>query len=525
MAQQENGLFRGTTRRQMIKGAMVGVGAVALSSFPSLKARAAPNKGGTLRVGLGHGSTTDTLDPGLFDNDFTIFTGYCYRGHLTEIASDGKVIGDLAEAVEPSSDAKTWRFKLRKGVQFHNGKTLDSNDVVASFRHHMGEKSTSAAKALMDGVNIKTDGSDAVIFTLSGGNVDFPYIVSDFHFAIMPANADGTADWKSGVGTGAYKIETFDPGVRAEFSRQPNFYKENAAFFDGVSVLSVPDATARQTALRSGSFDLIDRIDLKTAHLLARVPNLAIFETKGTGHNTMPMDVRKAPFNNVDVRLALKYSLDREKLLETILLGHGEVGNDHPISSMNRYHNGDLPQKKYDPDKAKFHLKKAGASDLSVDLYVSDAAFAGAVDAAVLYQQHAKQCGININVVREPNDGYWSNIWMKKPWSFSYWGGRPTEDWAFVTAYAPGGNWNETFWENPRFSELLVKARSEFDDNKRRQMYYEMQAILSDDGGAIVPLFNNYVDGVTTKLHIPDVVAWNWPHDGHKCHERWWFNA
>ncbi|MCW0001572.1 ABC transporter substrate-binding protein [Pararhizobium sp. YC-54] len=515
----------GATRRDLLKGAVAGVGGLALSSLPAFNAKATPNRGGTLRVALGHGSTTDTFDPGLFDNDFTIFTGYCYRGHLTEIAPNGSIVGDLAESFESSPDAKTWRFKLRKGVEFHNGKTLDAKDVVSSIQHHMGERSTSAAKALMRGVEIKADGSDAVIFTLDAGNVDLPYIVSDFHFAIMPAASDGSPDWRSGIGTGAYKIDNFEPGVRADLSRQPNFYKENAAFFDGVTVLSVPDATARQTALRAGDVDMIDRVDLKTAHLLSRVPNLAIFETKGTQHCTIPMDVRKAPFNNNDIRLALKYSLDRQKLLDTILLGHGEIGNDHPISTRNKYHNAELPQKTYDPDKAKFHLNRAGMSDLSVDLYVSDAAFAGAVDAAVLYQQHAKQSGININVVREPNDGYWSNIWMKKPWSFSYWGGRPTEDWSFLTAYAPGGNWNETFWENPRFSELLVTARSEFDDSKRRQMYYEMQAILSDDGGAIVPLFINYVDGVTTKLQIPDVVAWNWPHDGHKCHERWWFKS
>lgn len=290
-------------------------------------------------------------------------------------------------------------------------------------------------------------------------------------------------------------------------------------------MLALLDVNARQTALQTGDVDLIDRVDLKTAHLLGNSPGIDIFETSGTAHYTIPMDVRKAPFDNVDVRLALKYALDREKLVETILQGHGAVGNDHPISLANRYHNGEMPQKTYDPDKARFHLKKAGLAEISVDLHVSDAAFAGAVDAAVLYQQHAKKCGIAINVVREPGDGYWSDVWMQKPWCFSYWGGRPTEDWAFTTAYAPGGNWNETFWEHPRFSELLVAARSELDENKRREMYYELQVILSDDGGAVVPMFNNYVDGVSEKLHIPDEVAANWPHDGHKCHERWWFKA
>jgi peptide/nickel transport system substrate-binding protein len=145
------------------------------------------------------------------------------------------------------------------------------------------------------------------------------------------------------------------------------------------------------------------------------------------------------PFDNNEVRQALKYAVDREALLQSVLRGHGVLGNDHPIGRSNRYHADELEQRTYDPDKAKFHLKNAGLSSLKVDLSAADAAFAGAVDAAVLYKEHAAKPGIEINVVREPNDGYWSNVWLKKPWCAVYWGGRPTEDWMFSTAYAGRG--------------------------------------------------------------------------------------
>ncbi len=514
-------------RREFLKSsAALGLGAVAAASLPGANARAAtPNMGGTLRYGIGHGSTTDSMDPGTYENDFTIFTGYCFRGHLTEIAPDGSVKGDLAKSWEASPDAATWTFKLRKGVEFHNGKTVDANDVVASWNHHRGEDSKSAAKPLVDPiVDIKADGNDTVIFTLNAGNADFPFIASDYHLAIMPA-VDGKADWASGVGTGAYTLENWDPGIKAEFKRQPNFYKANAAFFDGVQVFTIADANSRVNAIKSGEVDFIDRVDLKIANLLGRDPGIDIFEVSGTAHYTIPMDTRVAPFDNNDVRLALKYALDREALVKTILLGHGVVGNDHPIGTANRYHADDLPQRTYDPDKAKFHLKKAGLTSLSVDLSAADAAFAGAVDSAVLYREHAANAGIDINVIREPSDGYWSSVWMQKAWCFSYWGGRPTEDWMFSTAYAEGASWNETHWSHDRFNKLLAEGRSELDDSKRRAIYYDMQQICSDEGGAVVPMFNNYVNAVTTKLHIPDQVASNWNNDGHKMTERWWFNA
>src|SRR5690606_6346253 len=117
-------------------------------------------------------------------------------------------------------------------------------------------------------------------------------------------------------------------------------------------------------------------------------------------------------------------------------------------------------QRQYDPDKAKFHLKKAGMETLTVDLSAAEAAYVGAVDAAVLYREHAAKAGIDINVVREPSDGYWSNVWMKKPFVQCYWGGRPTADWMFTQAYAADANWNDTFWKHQRFNELLVQARA-----------------------------------------------------------------
>ena len=187
------------------------------------------------------------------------------------------------------------------------------------------------------------------------------------------------------------------------------------------------------------------------------------------------------PFDDVHVRQALKYAIDREAIVRTILRGHGTLGNDHPISRSNRYHADNLEQRAVRPGQGQVPTcKQAGMDSLSIDLSAADAAFAGAVDAAVLYKEHAAAAGIDINVVREPDDGYWSNVWMVKPYCAVYWGGsadrgldvsRPP-----MRRTRPG---TTASGSTTSFNQLLLAARSELDEAKRRGMYEEMQSIVS----------------------------------------------
>jgi peptide/nickel transport system substrate-binding protein len=290
-----------------------------------------------------------------------------------------------------------------------------------------------------------------------------------------------------------------------------------------VEIITIADVAARTNALTTGEIDAMDRVDLKTAHLLEQREGVRLVETSGTQHFTFTMRCDTPPFDNVHVRLALKHAIDREAIVRTILRGHGSLGNDHPISRSNRYHADNLEQRAYDPDAAKFHLKQAGMDSLTVDLSAADAAFPGAVDAAVLYKEHAAAAGITINVVREPDDGYWSNVWLKKPWCMVYWGGRPTEDWMFSQAYARGADWNESHLDHDKFNQLLVAARAELDEGKRRDMYIEMQGIVSNEGGTVIPMFANYVFANSKKVMHDKKMAGNWAMDGNKAAERWWF--
>ncbi len=479
-----------------------------------------PKKGGRLRLGVAGGATSDSLDPATITDTMAMNLSFGQlRNNLVEIDAKSHPIPELAESWEASKDAATWRFNLRQGVEFHNGKTLGAEDVIASFNHHRGKDSKSAAKSLLESVkDIRADGKQVVVFDLQAGSADFPFIVSDYHLTIQPAGAD----LAKGVGTGGYTLVEFDPGVRALTKRNPNYWKEGRANFDEVEMTGIADVTARTNALQTGEIDAMNRCELKTVHLLKRAKGIQILQTNGTKHYTMPMHTDVAPFDNNDVRLALKYAVDREALLKTILRGYGSLGNDHPIGRSQRYYATSLPQREYDPEKAKFHLKKAGLSQLSIKLSAADAAFAGAVDTAVLYKEQAARAGIEVEIVREPNDGYWDNVWLKKPFCMCFWSGRPTSDWMFTTTYAAGAAWNDTHFKHTRFNELLKGARAELDDNKRREMYAEMQKIVSDEGGVIIPMFAADVFAANDKLRFGDLSG-SWELDGNKCAERWWW--
>jgi peptide/nickel transport system substrate-binding protein len=512
------------SRRDFIQACIAaGLTVPAASALFSRAAHAEPKKGGRFRIGLGHGATTDSLDPATYLDYYMGTVGWGALGNgLTEFDTKGEVQPDLAESFEPSEKGAVWAFKLRREVEFHNGKSVTAADVIASIRHHMGEESTSPVKALLGQItDIQPDG-DTVVFRLTAGNADFPYILSDYHLPIMPAKDDRSVDWASGVRTGPYVLEQFEAGQRTFMKRNPNYFRDT--WFDEVEVLSVVDPAARTNALTTGEIDYMDRCDLKTLHLLERNQGIEIDQVSGYGHYTFPMNVTMAPFDNPDVRNALKYAIDREEIINKILSGFADVGNDNPIAKSIKFAIDPQPTHSYDPEMAKSLLRKAGFSNLKVDLSAADAAFGGAVDAAVLFQNSAAQAGIEINVVREPNDAYWDNVWLKKPFLASFWHGRPTVDWFLTYAYAADSNQNETMWKNPQFNELLVAARSELDEAKRAAMYAECQQLLHDDGGQIVFAFPRFVSAHSKTVAHGELIP-GWDVDGMKIAQRWWSAA
>jgi peptide/nickel transport system substrate-binding protein len=510
------------TRREFLgAAAALGVSATLAGALMN-EAEATPKRGGHFRIGASDGNTTDSMDPATFESNFQILVAYNASGWLTETAPDNSLKPELAESWEASKDAATWTFKIRKGVEFHNGKTLDAMDVVNTINYHRGENSKSAGKSLLKSItDIKADGNNTVVVTLNSGSSDFPYVLNDYHFNILPSK-DGQVMWKGGVGCGCYVVENFEPGVSAKLKRFPNFWRDDRGFFDEVSITSVTDVTARTNALVTNQLDLIDDADLKTLHLVAKNPDVEVENVSSGAHITFPMHVDVSPYDNNDVRLALKYAFPREQVLKKLLRGYGSLGNDHPIGPNLPYH-ADIEQRDYDLDRAKFHLKKAGLSSVKVNLSASNVSFPGGVDAAILFKEAAAGANIDVNVIREPDDGYWSSVWLKKPFCLASWGQRPTPDVMFSLGYAAGAAWNDSHFSDERFNKLLIQARAELNEKLRTDMYREMQEIVRDKGGTIVPFFRNWVFLRRSNVKHSGSLSGNWPMDGDKAPERWWF--
>jgi peptide/nickel transport system substrate-binding protein len=493
------------SRRDLLQ-AGVALGLVAAAgSLASPAAAQTPVRGGQLRLGLDGGASADTLDPALASASVNFVIAHCWGDTLVESdPKTGAAVPSLAESWSPSADAKQWTFKIRKDVRFHDGKTFTVTDAVETLRRHAGKKSQSGALGLLSGIDRIEERAGDMVVTLKEANADLPLIFTDYHLQIQPGG--GVEKPTAAIGTGPYKLVAFEPGIRAAFEKNTDDWRQDRGYVDSVLITVMNDLTARTSALQSGQVDFISTVEPKIVPLLKRVPGVEILRTSGKGFYSFLMHCDTAPFDNNDLRLALKYAIDREAILKRVLGGFGTIGNDYPINANYALAPTDIEQRNYDPDKAAFHFKKSGHQDPIV-LRTSEAAFPGAVDAAQLFQLSAEKAGIKINVQREPSDGYWSEVWNVKPFCTSFWGGRPTQDARYSTSYVSNAEWNDTRFKRPDFDKMVVQARGELDETKRRVLYRDMALMVRDEGGLILPVFNDFINACTSHLKgfVPDI--------------------
>ncbi|MEM6636553.1 MAG: ABC transporter substrate-binding protein [Pseudomonadota bacterium] len=486
-------------RREFLgRASALGIASLTASALLTRSVHAeGPRMGGTLKVGIQGGSSTDSLDPATATNSTATQILRMWGEPLLELTADGGLEPVLAEEFSASEDAMTWRFRIRQGVTFSDGKTLTPDDVLATFERHTGEETQSGALGILRGISgIRLDGQD-VVFTLDTANADLPYLLTDYHLMIQPNGGKDAPN--AAVGTGPYTVADHEPGVRTVFEKNPNYWRDGLGYAATIEMLVINDDTARMSALQSRQVDIVNRVPPRLASLIARDANLTVHSVPSAGHYVFIMHANSDPFASKDLRLALKYGMNRAEMVDKILFGNGSMGNDTPINASYPLFSDDIEQRSYDPDKAAFHYAASG-HDGPILLRTSENSFPGAPDAAQLYQQSLGAAGIELEIQREPNDGYWSEVWNKQPFCTSYWGGRAVQDAMFSTAYLSTADWNDTRFFNEQFDQLLFAARAELDQNVRKQMYRDMSVILRDEGGLICPMFNNFIDATSENI-------------------------
>ncbi|EIK94439.1 twin-arginine translocation pathway signal [Pseudomonas sp. M47T1] len=502
------GLNRGMSRREALR--MLGVAGIMASSVGGLlggagsvfaaEADAGPatvgKKGGKIRVAGMSSSTADTLDPakGALSTDYA--RQYMFYNGLTRFDSHLVPQLELAEKID-HTDASLWIITLRNGITFHNGKPLTADDVVFSLTRHRDPATGSKVMPLMAQFEeIKATGPLEVQIKLTAPNAELPSILAVSHLLIVPKD---TTDFNLGIGTGPFTVKEFRPGVRSVAVRNANYWKPGLPYLDEIEFIAISDEPSRVNALLSGDVHMINEVNPRSTSRISASAGHKVVDAPSGNYTDMIMRQDQMPTQNTDFTQAMKYLLDREQVKSAVFRGYAVVGNDHPIAPGSRYYNAELPQTPYDPDKARFLLKKAGMASVKMPLVASPAA-TGSVDMAVLLQQSAKQAGLDLTVNRLPPDGYWSNHWMKHPISFGNINPRPNADIIFSQFFQSSAPWNESGWKNDQFDQLLMLARGETDDAKRSQMYKDMQALVHDHCGIGIPVFISNIDGVDARV-------------------------
>lgn len=503
------------SRRRLLElTAMSGAMVVA----PRLVWAGEPQRGGHLVAAIGGASAGDSLDPRNFNSPYgAAVSGIIYNNLISVQGPQKNLVPELAQSWEATDGGRTWVFTLADGVEFHNGKILTSEDVVYSLRRHADPDSRSNMRSVIGGVtDIRTDGDSRVVIELPEGNYLFPAYLAHFSLGIIPA---GTTQF-DGIGTGGYKVTHFAPGEVLEAVRHENYFKSNAAYVDSVELLAINDPSALTAAFQSGQVNLTSMLDARTAGLLEQMPNLRIFNMAGGGYICFNMRCDIEPFNNPDMRMALKLAVDREDMMQRVVAGIGTVGNDTPVPSNDAVFAPSVPQLAYDPERARALYESVGYTGRIV-LHTSDAISSRAVDMATVFQEHAARAGIPIDVQRDPSDGYWESVVGHAPFHVAARSARPTADAIFSTAFLGTSGNNECKWVNEEFDAAIIAARAEPDPERRLAFYERAQEICSVDGGTIIPFFTGTVQGTSSDIDGFNVGAVEL--NGYRAVEQVWF--
>lgn len=485
---------KGLTRRGLLQTA----GAATLVGLsPKMSLAQTPKSGGDLVIAINGASNGNSLDPRTFNSPYmAVVSGTVFNTLVETSGPQSELQPGLATSWEESEGGLVWSFDLASNAKFHNGQAVKSSDVIYSLMSHIAEGSRSNSRAIIRAIDsIEADGDHRIVVTLKAPNFFFPASLSNYSLAIIP---EGTTEY-DGIGSGPYRITNFVPGEILEAARFDDYFKSDKAHVNSVILLAANDVSARINAIQSGQAHIASNLDARAVPLLQALPSVNVEFLSGLGFNGFNMMVDRAPFDNLQLRQAMKYAIDREDFVQRIFGGYARLGNDTPVPPSAAEYASDVTQIAYDPARAR-ELYEASGHSGPVVLQTSPATGAGAVDAATLFKEHAAAAGIEIEVRREPADGYWGNVWAQTPFHGTLWGARPTVDLIMTLAYSSNSPANDTGFKDAEFDAALQVARGSAVAADRLAAVHLAQRILNERGGVIIPAFQDMPEGVSSQL-------------------------
>jgi peptide/nickel transport system substrate-binding protein len=395
--QQEivNAVRKGATRRDimtwmMAAGATATTGGAIFGSASQVLA-STPKRGGRLVCAGDQHGPADTLDPILCTASVDYWRGRMFYGNLVRLKADLSWEPELAEEVLVNSDATKWTFKLRKGVEFHNGKTMNADDVVYTLSRHMGEDTKSIGKSQFDMVtSVKKVNEFEVECNLETPNADLVNSLGTFHFRVIQ---DGVEDFSTAIGTGPYRCKEFKPGVRTVGTPFENCW-HGPGYLDEMEHFGIGDPVARLNAFMAGDVDMMVNLPGKAVKEVEAAAGKEVWSVESGRYTSIVCHQGVSPSNNRDLIRAMQMCMDRTRVVKGELKGLGSVGNDQPINKAYFDYSPDIPQRELDLDKAKFHFEKSGVGSTTIPIIAAEVSQAATFQCLAL-QREAKKIGMN----------------------------------------------------------------------------------------------------------------------------------
>jgi peptide/nickel transport system substrate-binding protein len=336
-------------RKLLLAAFLLGLGPMAL----------AQTRGGELRVAVlaeppvldPSASTSQEIARMMYDN---VLQG------LVKINEKGEIVPALAERWQGSPSSLTWTFYLRKGVRFHNGAPFTAEDVLFKFQRARDPRSGHThPEYYQDIIAVEAKDPYTVVFRLRQPNQDFLFNLARPDSVIGPKGR--VEEQKTApIGTGPFRFVAWERGVGVRLERFEGYYEPGLPYLDRVFFRFLPDQNAQLAALRAGDIQVIGLgVSPENALVLQRDPNFKVVTGFTTTEITAGMNNSRPPFNDLRVRRAIQYAVDKKALVEGVMLGFGTPIGSHRSPGESCYEDlsGFYP---YDPAKARALLQEAG---------------------------------------------------------------------------------------------------------------------------------------------------------------------